>query len=56
MISCICANRSEPVIREHIRKGFDTIEKLQDELGVCLACNLCYPYIIDMIKEEGGSV
>ena len=52
MINCICVNVSETTVREHIREGYDTVEKLQDKLGVALQCCLCLPYIKDMIEDE----
>jgi bacterioferritin-associated ferredoxin len=53
VISCVCVNVNEEKIRELIREGHDTIEKLQD-FGICLGCRMCYPYIMDYIKEEKG--
>jgi bacterioferritin-associated ferredoxin len=52
MICCVCVNVCEDKIREYIRNGFDTIEKLQEELDVDRRCKLCHPYIMNMIEEE----
>jgi bacterioferritin-associated ferredoxin len=48
MISCVCANESESKIREYIREGYDTIEKLKEHFEICAKCSLCYPHIHEL--------
>ena len=51
MVACICCHKSEEWIREKIREGFDTVEKLRDE-GCSLGCQMCVPYVEQYIEEE----
>jgi bacterioferritin-associated ferredoxin len=52
MISCICANQSETEIRELIKSGHNTIDKLRDVARICDGCQMCHPYVLEYIKEE----
>jgi bacterioferritin-associated ferredoxin len=52
MIVCICKNITEKQIKEEIKKGNDTIEKLQKACGVGDDCLRCLKSVKQILKES----
>ena len=52
MICCVCENKCEKALRQLIREGCDTVEKLREEHGVSGHCGICEPYVQGYIDDE----
>ncbi|MFP4244298.1 MAG: bacterioferritin-associated ferredoxin [Ectothiorhodospira sp.] len=51
MYVCLCRQVTDHRIREAIAEGADTLEALQDRLGVTLECGQCADQVADLLRE-----
>lgn len=52
MYVCICEDKVENEVRESIRNGNMTIDKVAEDTGVTTGCGTCTNYVEQLIIEE----
>lgn len=52
MVICICFNKTQSEIMDAITEGFDTFDKLINELNVTKGCGICTCSIKELLLEK----
>lgn len=52
MYICLCGDVRESQIKNKIKEGINTVEQLQEDLGLLCGCGTCYDDVLRVIAEE----
>lgn len=51
MYVCVCNAVTDKAIKQAVKKGHDSLEAIQKELGIGTCCGCCKPFAQELIRQ-----